>query len=106
MTQPFFYPVANERYAREIAEKWNVPENGAECWHGRLPSGFPIVTHAEESKRQAPPSRGGRKSLINESGKMARQSATSLRGGFLDRRSKRQGIVHIRGAERREPRLR
>ena len=26
--QSIFYPVANERYAREIAEKWNVPENG------------------------------------------------------------------------------
>ncbi len=24
--QPFFYPVANEQYAREIAQKWNVPE--------------------------------------------------------------------------------
>jgi len=26
--QPIFYPVANERYAREITEKWNVPEYG------------------------------------------------------------------------------
>lgn len=27
--QPIFYPVLNETYAREIAERWNVPENGA-----------------------------------------------------------------------------
>lgn len=27
--QPFFYPVVNERYAREIAAKWNVPESGS-----------------------------------------------------------------------------
>ena len=27
--QPIFYPVANERYAREIAREWNVKENGA-----------------------------------------------------------------------------
>jgi hypothetical protein len=27
--QPFFYPVANEEYARQIAESWNVPANGA-----------------------------------------------------------------------------
>lgn len=27
--QPIFYPVCNERYAIEIAEKWNVPESGA-----------------------------------------------------------------------------
>lgn len=26
--QPFFYPVTNEEYAREIAEKWNVPASG------------------------------------------------------------------------------
>lgn len=26
--QPIFYPVTNERYAREIAERWNVAENG------------------------------------------------------------------------------
>jgi hypothetical protein len=26
--QPIFYPVANELYAREITEHWNVPENG------------------------------------------------------------------------------
>ena len=26
--QLIFYPVANERYAREITEKWNVPEYG------------------------------------------------------------------------------
>ncbi len=26
--QPFFYPVANESYAREITQKWNVPEKG------------------------------------------------------------------------------
>ncbi len=26
--QPFFYPVANEQYAREITERWNVPEKG------------------------------------------------------------------------------
>ncbi|UJR81983.1 hypothetical protein [Sandaracinus amylolyticus] len=26
--QPIFYPVTNERYAREIAERWNVPESG------------------------------------------------------------------------------
>lgn len=27
--QPIFYPVTNERYAREIAERWNVPDSGA-----------------------------------------------------------------------------
>ena len=27
--QPIFYPVANEAYAAEIAEKWNVPESGS-----------------------------------------------------------------------------
>ncbi len=27
--QPFFYPVVNESYAREIAGRWNVPETGA-----------------------------------------------------------------------------
>ena len=27
--QPIFYPVLNERYAREIAERWNVPESGS-----------------------------------------------------------------------------
>ncbi len=26
--QPFFYPVTNEQYASEIAEKWNVPASG------------------------------------------------------------------------------
>src|SRR5688500_5533971 len=26
--QPIFYPVTNERYAREIAERWNVEESG------------------------------------------------------------------------------
>lgn len=26
--QQFFYPVANERYAHEITERWNVPERG------------------------------------------------------------------------------
>jgi hypothetical protein len=26
--QPIFYPVTNEAYARQIAEKWNVPESG------------------------------------------------------------------------------
>ncbi|CAG7857128.1 hypothetical protein MCAMS1_01854 [biofilm metagenome] len=26
--QPIFYPVTNEQYAAEIAEKWNVPESG------------------------------------------------------------------------------
>ncbi|MFN8389948.1 MAG: hypothetical protein U0136_06635 [Bdellovibrionota bacterium] len=26
--QPIFYPVTNEEYAREIAQKWNVPESG------------------------------------------------------------------------------
>jgi len=26
--QPIFYPVMNEEYAREIAERWNVRENG------------------------------------------------------------------------------
>jgi hypothetical protein len=26
--QPYFYPVANEAYAREIAERWNVPSSG------------------------------------------------------------------------------
>ena len=27
--QPIFYPVTNEAYAREIAERWNVKDNGA-----------------------------------------------------------------------------
>lgn len=27
--QPIFYPVCNERYAVEIAEKWNVRDSGA-----------------------------------------------------------------------------
>ena len=27
--QPFFYPVTNEDYAREITVKWNVPASGA-----------------------------------------------------------------------------
>lgn len=27
--QPVFYPVCNERYAREIAERWNLPASGA-----------------------------------------------------------------------------
>ena len=27
--QPIFYPVCNEEYAREIAERWNVPDSGA-----------------------------------------------------------------------------
>jgi hypothetical protein len=27
--QPIFYPVTNEAYAREIAERWNVRESGA-----------------------------------------------------------------------------
>ncbi|MEM7019316.1 MAG: hypothetical protein AAF512_18490 [Pseudomonadota bacterium] len=26
--QPIFYPVTNETYASEIAQKWNVPESG------------------------------------------------------------------------------
>ena len=26
--QPYFYPVANEAYAREIAATWNVQDNG------------------------------------------------------------------------------
>ena len=26
--QPFFYPVTNEEYAREITLKWNVPASG------------------------------------------------------------------------------
>lgn len=26
--QPIFYPVTNEEYARHIAERWNVQENG------------------------------------------------------------------------------
>ena len=26
--QPIFYPVCNEAYARQITEKWNVPEYG------------------------------------------------------------------------------
>ncbi len=26
--QPIFYPVTNEKYATEIAAKWNVPESG------------------------------------------------------------------------------
>ncbi|MEM8766092.1 MAG: hypothetical protein AAGE43_01510 [Pseudomonadota bacterium] len=29
--QPIFYPVTNEAYAAEIAEKWNVPESGFGC---------------------------------------------------------------------------
>ena len=28
-SQPIFYPVTNEAYAREIALKWNVKESGA-----------------------------------------------------------------------------
>ncbi|MEW4567712.1 hypothetical protein AB1L88_07575 [Tautonia sp. JC769] len=27
--QPIFYPVLNEDYARQIAERWNVRDNGA-----------------------------------------------------------------------------
>jgi hypothetical protein len=27
--QPIFYPVLNEEYAREIAERWNMRESGA-----------------------------------------------------------------------------
>jgi hypothetical protein len=27
--QPIFYPVTNEQYAREIAQRWNVSESGA-----------------------------------------------------------------------------
>lgn len=27
--QPFFYPVMNEEYARQIARDWNVPDSGA-----------------------------------------------------------------------------
>ena len=27
--QPIFYPVTNQKYAEEIAEKWNVPASGA-----------------------------------------------------------------------------
>jgi len=27
--QPIFYPVLNEQYAAEIAERWNVPASGA-----------------------------------------------------------------------------
>ncbi len=27
--QPFFYPVLNEAYASQIAERWNVSESGA-----------------------------------------------------------------------------
>lgn len=27
--QPIFYPVLNEAYAREIAERWNVAESGS-----------------------------------------------------------------------------
>ncbi len=27
--QPIFYPVTNAQYAREIAQKWNVPESGS-----------------------------------------------------------------------------
>lgn len=27
--QPIFYPVTNQKYAEEIAEKWNVPDSGA-----------------------------------------------------------------------------
>ena len=27
--QPIFYPVTNEKYACEIASKWNVPESGS-----------------------------------------------------------------------------
>ncbi len=29
LEQPFFYPVANEEYAWEIARNWNVPQKGA-----------------------------------------------------------------------------
>ncbi len=28
-SQPIFYPVTNETYAREIAEKWNVRDSGS-----------------------------------------------------------------------------
>ena len=28
--QPIFYPVTNERYASEIASKWNVAQDGAD----------------------------------------------------------------------------
>ena len=28
-SQPIFYPVTNEAYAKEIAIKWNIPESGA-----------------------------------------------------------------------------
>ena len=27
--QPIFYPVLNEEYAAQIAQRWNVPESGA-----------------------------------------------------------------------------
>ena len=27
--QPIFYPVLNEEYARQIAERWNLRDNGA-----------------------------------------------------------------------------
>jgi hypothetical protein len=27
--QPLFYPVMNETYAAQIAERWNVPESGS-----------------------------------------------------------------------------
>ena len=27
--QPIFYPVTNQTYATEIAERWNLPESGA-----------------------------------------------------------------------------
>jgi hypothetical protein len=26
--QPIFYPVTNEKYAKEIATKWNIPDSG------------------------------------------------------------------------------
>jgi hypothetical protein len=29
--QPIFYPVTNERYAAEIASKWNVKDSGYGC---------------------------------------------------------------------------
>ena len=28
-TQPFFYPVANQQYAEEIARDWNAKDNGS-----------------------------------------------------------------------------
>lgn len=38
--QPIFYPVRNERYAREIAERWNDPRGGGAVLRFRVRRGF------------------------------------------------------------------